>query len=87
MGSFGAWRQAQDDLAEARLMLEDTDPELRELARDEIEAARERSAELEAQLQIQLLPKDPNDGRNVFLEIRAGTGGDEAAIFAGDLFP
>ncbi len=86
VGSFGAWRQAQDDLAEARLMLEDTDPELRELARDEIEAARERSAELEAQLQIQLLPKDPNDGRNVFLEIRAGTGGDEAAIFAGDLF-
>ncbi|MBV1786790.1 peptide chain release factor 1 [Marinobacterium sp. D7] len=84
--TFGDWRQAQEDLAEARLMLEDSDPELREMAREEIDSAKERIETLEGELQILLLPKDPNDGRNVFLEIRAGTGGDEAAIFSGDLF-
>ncbi|MBR9884116.1 MAG: peptide chain release factor 1 [Oceanospirillales bacterium] len=84
--AFGDWRQAQDDLAEAKSMLEDADPDLREMARDEIDSAKTRIETLEAELQILLLPKDPNDGRNVFLEIRAGTGGDEAAIFSGDLF-
>ena len=84
--AFAAWRQAQEDLEEARLMLEDADAELRAMAREEIDAAQESSEQLEAQLQLLLLPKDPNDHRNVFLEIRAGTGGDEAAIFAGDLF-
>jgi peptide chain release factor 1 len=84
--AFAAWRQAQSDLAEAELMLDDADADLREMAREEIDAARETISALEADLQILLLPKDPNDGRNVFLEIRAGTGGDEAAIFAGDLF-
>ncbi|GGO86614.1 peptide chain release factor 1 [Marinobacterium nitratireducens] len=84
--SFNAYRGALDDLAEAELMLEDNDPEMREMARDEIDGARARIEQLEAELQILLLPKDPNDARNVFLEVRAGTGGDEAAIFAGDLF-
>ncbi|NVK40891.1 MAG: peptide chain release factor 1 [Oceanospirillaceae bacterium] len=84
--SFNAYRGALDDLAEAELMLEDSDPDMREMARDEIDGVRARIEQLEAELQILLLPKDPNDARNVFLEVRAGTGGDEAAIFAGDLF-
>jgi len=84
--AFDDWGQAQADLAEAKLMLEDSDPDLREMAREEIDSAKERIETLESELQILLLPKDPNDGRNVFLEIRAGTGGDEAAIFSGDLF-
>ncbi|MCE6984773.1 PCRF domain-containing protein, partial [Pseudomonas frederiksbergensis] len=64
----------------------DSDPDLREMAVEEVREAKEQLAVLENQLQRMLLPKDPNDGRNVFLEIRAGTGGDEAAIFSGDLF-
>ncbi|WP_026291561.1 peptide chain release factor 1 [Marinobacterium rhizophilum] len=84
--SFRDYLRAQDDLAEAELMLDDSDAEMREMAREEIGGVRARLEELEAQLQILLLPRDPNDGRNVFLEVRAGTGGDEAAIFAGDLF-
>jgi peptide chain release factor 1 len=84
--SFHAYLGALADLAEAELMLDDSDADMREMAREEIAAAKARIDELEAQLQILLLPRDPNDGRNVFLEVRAGTGGDEAAIFAGDLF-
>lgn len=79
-------RQVQDNLAEAQSLLKDSDPDLREMAAEEIASAKEELVELESQLQRLLLPKDPNDGRNVFLEVRAGTGGDEAAIFAGDLF-
>jgi peptide chain release factor 1 len=66
-------------------MANDSDPELRELAKEEIAEAEQTVADLEQELQILLLPKDPNDTRNIFLEIRAGTGGDEAAIFSGDL--
>lgn len=84
--AFGDWTQAQEDLAEAQLMLDDADADLREMAKEEIDSAQAQIESLEGELQILLLPKDPNDGRNVFLEIRAGTGGDEAAIFAGDLF-
>ena len=62
------------------------DPEMKELAEAEIEAGREKLQDLETRLQKHLLPKDPNDDRNIFLEIRAGTGGDESALFAGDLF-
>ncbi|MEH6577259.1 MAG: peptide chain release factor 1 [Amphritea sp.] len=83
---FLDYQEAQGDLAEAQLMQEDSDPDMREMAKDEIAAAKERIEELEQQLQVLLLPKDPNDSRNVFLEVRAGTGGDEAAIFSGDLF-
>lgn len=64
----------------------DLDAEMKELAKEEIQEANEKLEEAENQLQVLLLPKDPDDGKNVFLEIRAGTGGDEAAIFAGDLF-
>jgi peptide chain release factor 1 len=80
---FAAYRQAEEDLATARLMREDA--EMREFAEAEAQTARERmTGELEA-LQRLLLPRDPNDDRDVLLEIRAGTGGDESALFAGDL--
>ena len=77
-------KRAQADLAAARAMRED--PELAELADEEIEAAQRRLAELDDALMLLLLPKDGRDDGNLFLEVRAGTGGDEAAIFAGDLF-
>ncbi|MCL2345362.1 MAG: peptide chain release factor 1 [Desulfobulbus sp.] len=81
---YGAFRQAENDLAEAGAML--ADPEMKEFAAEEIAAAKGRLPELEVELQKLLLPKDPNDERGVLLEIRAGTGGDESALFAGDLF-
>ena len=81
---YKEWQQAEADIATAREML--ADPEMKELAELEIEAAEARLPGLELELQKQLLPKDANDERNVFLEIRAGTGGDESALFAGALF-
>ena len=78
--------QVQADLEGAQALLKDSDPDLREMAEEEVASAKQRLLELEDSLQRMLLPKDPNDGRNVYLEIRAGTGGDEAAIFSGDLF-
>ena len=78
------YRQLLTDLDGARELLKD--PDLQEMAEEEIAENDIRREQLELELQRLLLPKDPNDGRNVFLEIRAGTGGDEAAIFAGDLF-
>ena len=63
-----------------------SDPEMREFAEEEIKAGRARLAQLELDLQKALLPKDPNDDKNIFLEVRAGTGGDESALFAGNLF-
>ena len=83
---FSAWQRTQADLAEAEVLTKENDPEMRSLAEAEMEDARSRALTLEKTLQVLLLPTDPNDGRNVFLEIRAGTGGDEAALFAGDLF-
>ena len=80
------WTQLQETVADARQMLNDPDAELRELAAEEIVEAERQLSDIEASLQLLLLPQDPSDGSNVFLEIRAGTGGDEAAIFAGDLF-
>lgn len=82
--AYLGYHQTLDSLAQAREML--ADPDLKELAQEELDGSEERLAEIELELQRLLLPKDPNDGRNAFLEIRAGTGGDEAAIFAGDLF-
>lgn len=83
---FTQYQQAQEDEATAQEMLQEDDAELREMARLELIEAKEKQAELAQQLQILLLPKDPNDERSCYLEIRAGAGGDEAAIFAGDLF-
>ncbi|HSG03624.1 MAG TPA: peptide chain release factor 1 [Marinobacterium sp.] len=84
--AFKQWQQSREDQETAALMLQEDDPDLREMAKEELEVAKEAEERLEGELQILLLPKDPNDHRNVFLEIRAGTGGDEAAIFSGDLF-
>ncbi|MBV8467466.1 MAG: peptide chain release factor 1 [Burkholderiales bacterium] len=81
---FQGYQKAMADIAAAREMLDD--PDMRELAEMELADADERIAALEADLQKALLPRDPNDERNIFLEIRAGTGGDESALFAGDLF-
>ncbi|OOV86453.1 peptide chain release factor 1 [Oceanospirillum linum] len=84
--TFNQYEQVQGDMLEAEAMLQDGDADLREMAREEIEAGKDELERLDLELQKLLLPKDPNDERNVFLEVRAGTGGDEAAIFAGDLF-
>ncbi|WP_018983945.1 peptide chain release factor 1 [Salinimonas chungwhensis] len=83
---FNAYRQAEQNLASANEMLEEDDAEMREMAQEEIKSAKAELAALEEELQILLLPRDPNDDHSCFLEIRAGAGGDEAAIFAGDLF-
>ena len=81
---YQSYRQNEQEIQSALELT--SDPEMKELAEAEVEAARERQQQLEAELQRRLLPKDPNDDRNIFLEIRAGTGGDESALFAGDLF-
>lgn len=86
ISTFREFRKVSSDLDGAQALLKDSDPDLREMAEEEVREARARLVVLEEQLQRMLLPKDPNDARNVFLEIRAGTGGDEAAIFSGDLF-
>jgi peptide chain release factor 1 len=80
---YALWRQASNDALTAQELL--SDASMRDFAEEEIRAARERMEQLGAELQKMLLPKDPNDDRNIFLEIRAGTGGDESALFAGDL--
>src|SRR5690606_2229920 len=82
-----AYRQVQEELAETRTLLEEKlDPEMRELAREELARLSQREAELEKELRVLLLPKDPNDEKNIIVEIRAGAGGEEAALFAADLF-
>ncbi|MBA1191778.1 peptide chain release factor 1 [Pseudomonas entomophila] len=86
IAAYRQWCKVQDDLKGAEALLKDSDPDLREMAVEEVGEAKQQLQALEGGLQRMLLPKDPNDGRNVFLEIRAGTGGDEAAIFSGDLF-
>ncbi|KVM13184.1 peptide chain release factor 1 [Burkholderia ubonensis] len=83
VGQYALWRQSLSDEAAAQELLGDAS--MRDFAEDEIRSARDRMVRLEVELQKMLLPKDPNDDRNIFLEIRAGTGGDESALFAGDL--
>jgi len=84
--SFVDYQTVIDDLSEAKLLLQDADADIRTMAEEEITDREAQLEVLELQLQKLLLPKDRNDDKNVFLEIRAGTGGDEAAIFSGDLF-
>ena len=84
--AFSHFRQLDRQLAETRAMLTDEDEAIREMAKEEMPALQRAVSARESSLQTLLLPKERNDGRNVFLEIRAGTGGDEAALFAGDLF-
>lgn len=83
---YARLKQVLAAMAENDAMTEDPDPEIRSLARDELTVLREEKERIEAQLKTLFLPKDPNDARDVILEIRAGTGGDEAALFAADLF-
>jgi peptide chain release factor 1 len=87
-GIYSKYRQVQKNISEHRDIVHDEgeDPELKELARLEIDDLLQQESQLENEIKLFLLPKDPNDGRNIFLEIRAGTGGDEAALFVGDLF-
>lgn len=84
--TFGRYLAAQENLQEAQLLAQDSDPDMRAMGEEEVESSKLALSELQHELEILLLPKDPDDGRNVIVEVRAGTGGDEAAIFAGDLY-
>nr|WP_298059282.1 peptide chain release factor 1 [uncultured Halomonas sp.] len=86
VGAWQRYRDVETNMHEAEQLSRDSDADMRELAEMELSEGRERLAELDLELKRLLVPKDPDDGRGVFLEVRAGTGGDEAAIFAGDLF-
>ncbi len=86
VGTFGRYRQAEADLDAARAMGDDADADMREMAEEEAREAENTLETLERELELLLLPEDPFDDANIYLEIRAGTGGDEAALFAGDLF-
>jgi peptide chain release factor 1 len=86
VGRFREWQRLVREVADAERLAEDSDPEMRELGRSEVAALRERLAALEIELKRLAVPKDPRDERNVLLEIRAGTGGEEASLFAADLF-
>src|SRR6056300_483028 len=83
---FVKYQLAQSNLEEAKQLQKDSDPDVREMAEEEMLSSQDQLETLDVELQKLLLPKDPKDSCNVFLEIRAGTGGDEAALFAGDLF-
>ncbi|MDZ7581359.1 MAG: peptide chain release factor 1 [Deltaproteobacteria bacterium] len=83
---YRAYKKILADMAESQALLQDADADIKELARQELAQLRRRADELEQDLRLRLLPKDPNDEKNVVLEIRAGTGGEEAALFAADLF-
>ena len=83
---YAQYSQVEENLEEAELLLKDGDEDIREMAQEEIKSGQSQRDELALELQTLLLPRDPNDSHNVFLEIRAGTGGDEAAIFSGDLY-
>ena len=85
--AYKAYKQAKQDVEDSLALLEEeTDEEMRELAKEELSDAKQRIEDMEQQLKILLLPKDPNDDKNVIVEIRAGAGGDEAALFASELY-
>jgi peptide chain release factor 1 len=83
---FREYRQVKTGIADARAMLNETDPEIRAMAQDELTALEAREPQIEEDLKLLLLPKDPLDEKNVVVEIRAGTGGDEASLFASEVF-
>lgn len=84
--TFEKYQALDDEMTETRAMMEDEDSSIRDMAREELPALEQKIEQCRSDLQALLLPRDPNDSRNIFLEIRAGTGGDEAALFSGDLF-
>src|SRR3954452_14281596 len=86
VAKYRQWKKAADSVSQARAMLDEKDPELRAMAQDEVAQIEPELAKIEDQLKFLLLPKDPLDEKNVVLEIRAGTGGDEATLFAAEIF-
>jgi peptide chain release factor 1 len=84
--SFRDYQRTKQGIADAQSMLAETDPDIRAMAQDELTQLEERLPKIEEDLKLKLLPKDPNDEKNVILEIRAGTGGDEASLFAAEVF-
>ena len=86
VSAFNAFKKAEEDMEEAKLLMKDSDSEIKQMAELEFEELRININDLEIELKRLLLPKDLDDSKNVFLEIRAGTGGDEAALFSGDLY-
>jgi len=86
VAGYRAYKSVREEIAESRSLLNDPDPEMRKMAREEIHGLEKDLSRLESELKVLLLPKDPNDDKNIILEIRAGTGGDEAGLFAADLF-
>jgi peptide chain release factor 1 len=86
VSKYREWKKVTGDLAEARSMLEESDAELKQMAQDEVARVEPERLRIEEELKVLLLPKDPNDDKNIVLEIRAGTGGDEATLFAAEVF-
>src|ERR1035441_5875790 len=86
VGYYRQWKSVEDSLSQARPMLQEKDPELRAMAEEEIARLSPSLAKIEDEIKILLLPKDPNDERNVVLEIRAGTGGADSPLFASEIF-
>jgi len=86
VAKYREWKKANDGLQQGRAMLADKDVDLRAMAEEEVASLEPELARIEEELKVLLLPKDPNDEKNVVLEIRAGTGGDEATLFAGEIF-
>src|ERR1017187_2808793 len=86
VGKYREWKDAEDSLSQARAMLQEKDPELRAMAEEEVVRLEPELARIEEEINILLLPRDPKDEKNVVLEIRAGTGGDEATLFVAEIF-
>jgi peptide chain release factor 1 len=84
--AYQAYKKVKEEIQQSQELLQESDEEMRDLAKAELQTLKERLANLEEELKILLLPKDPRDEKNIFLEIRAGTGGEEAALFAATLF-
>ena len=84
--TFRKYKSVQEEMENNRPLLDDPDPEMKNLVREEMDSLKASLSELEKELKVLLLPKDPNDEKNILLELRAGTGGDEAALFAAELF-
>ena len=85
-GMYKEYKELLDGIEESKLLLSDSDPDIKEMAKMEYEELEKKRPELEERIQLELIPKDPNDGKNVLIEIRGAAGGDEGNIFAGDLF-
>ena len=84
--TYRVYKRVEEEIEESHSLLAESDEEMKELAKAELQSLKERQAALEEEIKILLLPQDPRDDKNIFLEIRAGTGGEEAALFAADLF-